>query len=56
MKEHRNSNRIWFGKVRMKETTEKTWTYEGRIILKLILEKYDGVVLIELMWLRIGTS
>jgi hypothetical protein len=28
----------------------------GRRILKLILEKYDGVVWTGLIWLKIGTS
>jgi hypothetical protein len=29
---------------------------DGRIILKWILEKYDGVLCTGLIWLRIGTS
>jgi hypothetical protein len=40
---------------RRKETTRNTKT-GGWIILKWILERYDGVVWAGLIWIRIGTS
>jgi hypothetical protein len=50
----RNAYRVG-GKARRKETTRKTYKC-GRIILKYILERKDGVVWTELMCLRVGTS
>jgi hypothetical protein len=43
------------GKARRKETTRKT-DVGGRIILKWVLEKWDGVVWTGFIWLKIGAS
>jgi hypothetical protein len=43
------------GKSRRKETTKKKQAY-GRIILRGVLDKYEGIVWARFIWLRIGTS
>jgi hypothetical protein len=55
MGERRTAHRILW------ESLKNRGKYEdlivgGRIILKWILEKYDGVVWTKFMWLMIGTS
>jgi hypothetical protein len=53
--EKRNAYRIFGWKAGMKETTRRL-DLRGRIILKWILERWDGVIWTGLMWLRIETT
>jgi hypothetical protein len=54
--EKRNAYRLLVGKPEGKETTRKTKTEVGWIILGWILERWDGVIWTGLVWLRIGTG
>jgi hypothetical protein len=56
MGEKRNAYRILVRKAGKKKASRKTLTQVGRIILRWILERLDGVVWTGLIWLRIGTS
>jgi hypothetical protein len=51
----RNAHRILVGKLERKSPQEDL-DVGGRIILKWILERHDGVVWTGLIWFRIGTS
>jgi hypothetical protein len=55
MGERRNAHRILWEILQNRDKYEDL-VVGGRIILKWILEKYDGVVWIEFIWLMIGTS
>jgi hypothetical protein len=47
---------VFWWKARRKETNQEDLDICARIILRWILEKQDGVVQTELVWLEIGTS
>jgi hypothetical protein len=55
MGEKRNACRILVGKPEEKRPLG-TYKLDERIILRWILERWDGVVWSGLIWLRIGTS
>jgi hypothetical protein len=55
MGENRNAYRILVGKPEEKRPLEDL-DVGGRIILRWVLERQDGVVWTGLMWLRIGTN
>jgi hypothetical protein len=49
-------NRVLMGKPEGERDHKEDFHVGGRVILRWILEKYDGVVWAGLMWLSIGTS
>jgi hypothetical protein len=54
--EKRNACRILVGKPEQKRPLERDQDICGRTILKWILERYNGMVWIGLIWLRMGIS
>jgi hypothetical protein len=55
MGENRNTHRVLVGKREGNDHLENL-SIGGKIILNWVIEKYDGVVWIALIWLRVGTS
>ena len=55
MREKRGTYRVLVGKPEGRNHLEETFV-DGRIILKWILEKWDGGTWPESIWLKIGTD